>query len=344
MEEHPTPITILCGFLGSGKTTMLNYLLSHANGRKIAIIVNELGEVGIDGSLVKHTTESMVELSNGCICCTLRGDLIEAIDDILHTNKPDAIIIESTGIGEPIPIAQALYVPPELLDLNRDIPNLIGKTYVDAIITVIDAANFLDIYQQSKELPNDEARRGVAQLLAEQIEGADIVAINKIDLVSERQCKVIQDFVENLNPRAEIYWTENSEIDEDNMFDRHLFNLERHEQSPIWIYELENTHTPETEDYDINSFLYTTEKRFNEERLIAFLEKGLPPQILRSKGWVAIESSNNAYLWNHAGKILSFKQVGEWTNPESAKNEIVFIGKDMDKNNIIEELNNALAK
>jgi len=139
-------ITVLCGFLGSGKTTMLNHLLKNSAGKKLAVIVNEFGEVNIDAGMVTHTTEQMIELSNGCICCTLRGDLIEAVDGILCTREVDGIVIESTGIGEPLPIAQAFYIQPEMLALKPELPNLLGRVKVDAVITVVDAAQFFDLY------------------------------------------------------------------------------------------------------------------------------------------------------------------------------------------------------
>ena len=189
-----TPITILTGFLGSGKTTLLNHILANSSGKKIAVIVNEFGEVNIDAKLVKHTTEELIELSNGCICCTLRGDLIEEVDKILNENDIDSIVIESTGIGEPIPIAQAFYIHPEILEANPDLPDIQDKVYVDAIITVVDSPQFFEMYERESLIPEDDFGRGYSQLLAEQIEGADILLLNKIDKTPENEIKNSKSF------------------------------------------------------------------------------------------------------------------------------------------------------
>ena len=188
-----TPITILAGFLGSGKTTLLNHILANSFGKKIAVIVNEFGEVNIDAKLVKHTTEELIELSNGCICCTLRGDLIEEVDKILNENI-DSIVIESLGIGEPIPIAQA-YIHPEILEANPDLPDIQDKVYVDAIITVVDSPQFFEMYERESLIPEDDFGRGYSQLLAEQIEGADILLLNKIDKTPENELKKLKSFL-----------------------------------------------------------------------------------------------------------------------------------------------------
>jgi G3E family GTPase len=336
------PITILCGFLGAGKTTLLNHILSNTEGKKIAVIVNEFGEINIDAKLVTHTTEKMIELSNGCICCTLRGDLIEAVDDILRTQQVDALIIESTGIGEPLPIVQAFYTQPELLDLQPDLPKLTGRVYVDAVLTVLDAINFFDLYQRAGILPDDMAQRGFGQLLSEQIEGADIVIINKCEDTDQETVDRIGDFVSMINPRAKIIFTSFGDVPLEEILSTKLFNITVAEQSPAWIYELTKEHTPESEEYGISALVFTDTRRFDEQRLVKILEKGLPRNILRSKGWIALEGTNDAFLWNHAGKAVSFSVFGEWANPESAKNEIVFIGTDMQQEQIIHLLAPAL--
>jgi G3E family GTPase len=337
-----TPITVLCGFLGSGKTTMLNNLLKNSAGKKLAVIVNEFGEVNIDAGMVTHTTEQMIELSNGCICCTLRGDLIEAVDDILRTREVDGIVIESTGIGEPLPIAQAFYVEPELLALKPELPNLRGRAKVDAVITVVDAAQFFDLYERDGLLEDDQNERGFGQLLAEQIEGADVIVINKIDLADDEMLDKLEEFLGLTNPRAKLIFTEHGDVPLEEVMNTGLFNLSVAEQSPTWIYELANVHGSEAEEYGISAFVYKNKRRFDEQKLIKTLERGLSPNLLRSKGWVALEGSNSAFLWNQAGKQLSFQQFGEWTSPEHIQNEIVFIGTDLDEERITAMLDKAL--
>jgi G3E family GTPase len=341
------PITILCGFLGAGKTTLLNQMLSEAGGKRIGVIVNEFGEVNIDAGLVKHTTEKTIELSNGCICCTLRGDLIEAVDEMLKTHALDCLVIESTGIGEPLPIAQAFYVEPELLDLNPELPRLADRVYVDAVVTVVDAAQFFDLYNRGGDVseiaPEDQTQRGFGQLLAEQVEFADIVVVNKIDLVDAAQEGRLEEFIGMTNPRATMIFAEHGNVPLDELLDTKLFDIQTAQESSAWLYELTAEHTPESETYGLSAFVYTNDRRFDETKLVAALERGLPANVIRSKGWVALHNTDNAFLWNQAGKQLSFAPFGSWNAPELARNEIVFIGTDLDKQSIEAMLNAALA-
>lgn len=343
MSVPKIPVTIICGFLGSGKTTLLNHILANNDGRKIAVIVNEFGEVNIDSKLVKHTTEKMIELSNGCICCTLRGDLIEGVNDLVRNHRADHIIIESTGIGEPVPIAQAFYVQPELLALNPGIPNIRSKVYVDAIITVADSAQFLDMYRKNSTVPGDDFNRGYGQLLAEQIEGADILILNKKDKATNEQITTLRELFMTMNPRAKVLTAEHGKVAMDEIIGTDLFDIQVAEESSLWVAELEKEDTSEADEYGIETFVYTTQKRFNERKLMDALQQGLSDSILRSKGLVALEGTDEAFLWSHAGSFLEFNKIGRFAHPSEAKTEIVFIGQGMDRTRLEEKLNSAHA-
>lgn len=211
MSQSPPsiPITVLCGFLGAGKTTLLNQIIRQAGGRRIAVIVNEFGAVNIDATLVVKTDEQITELSGGCICCTLRGDLLLAVDALIRTRELDAIVIESTGIGEPLPIAQSFCLTPEELEIEPDpgqapLPNLLGRVHVDAMITVVDSAQFFDLWNRQDAIPGDDFGRGFGELLAEQLEFADIVVLNKTDLAAPDDVQQLRGLVGITNPRARL--------------------------------------------------------------------------------------------------------------------------------------------
>ena len=338
------PITILCGFLGSGKTTLLNHILENNKGKRIAVIVNEFGEVNVDAKLVQHTTDEMIELSNGCICCTLRGDLIEGVHDLIQEHNIDHIVIESTGIGEPVPIAQAFYVKPELLALEPGIPNIQHRVYVDSLISVVDSSQFLEMYQRNSTIEGDDFNRGYGQLLAEQIEGADILILNKTDVSTNQQLQTLKELFSTMNPRAVIYESEYSKIDARQILNTRLFDIEIAEQSSLWVAELEKDPGSESEEYGIETFVFTTSDRFDETKLVDTLNRGLPDNLFRSKGILAIEGSDAAFLWSQAGKHLQFQQIGRFQDPANARSEIVFIGQDLDRSNIEQMLQKALHK
>ena len=254
------PVTVLSGFLGAGKTTLLNHILHNKEGLKVAVIVNDMSEVNVDADLVKtentlsRTEEKLVEMSNGCICCTLREDLIIEVGRLAKENRFDYLLIESTGISEPIPVAQTFSFESEdgSIDLSR-------FSYVDTMVTVVDAFNFVKDFSSSDQLKsrdltdieNDE--RTIVNLLTDQVEFANVILLNKVDLVDEDQLKLVYGMLHRLNPGAKIIPTTNSKVDLNEVVNTGLFDYEKAESSAGWIRELEDEHVPETEEYGISS-------------------------------------------------------------------------------------------
>ncbi|GHF55327.1 G3E family GTPase [Deinococcus metalli] len=328
------PITVLCGFLGAGKTTLLNHLLRHSGGRRTAVIVNEFGAVNIDATLIVKTDEHTIELSDGCICCTLRGDLLHAVDDLLATRELDAILIESTGIGEPLPIAQSFCLTPEELDLTPApgapaLPDLTGRVHVDAMITVVDSAQFFELWNRQDSIPDDDLGRGFGELLAEQLEFADIVVLNKTDRATPGDVQRLRDLVAITNPRARVLDAVRGELPTEQLLDVQLFDQAASMQLDAWMDELAREHTPESESYGLGTFVYRSERPFDPERFQRALTQGLPHSVIRSKGWVNL-GDGLATLWNHTGRQLALEQAGTWHDPAQAFSEIVFIGQQLD--------------
>lgn len=372
------PVTVLSGFLGAGKTTLLNHILHNKEGLKVAVIVNDMSEVNIDARLVKEkntlsrTEEKLVEMSNGCICCTLREDLMIEVEKLAKEGRFDYLLIESTGISEPVPVAQTF----SFVDEERGI-DLSKFSYIDTMVTVVDCFNFFKDFGTNellldRNLTNMEGDyRTIVNLLTDQIEFANVIILNKTDLVDENTVGLLKAAIRKLNPVAKILTSTFGKVSPDEILNTKLFNFEEAQSSAGWIKELESeTHTPETEEYGISSFVFRNQKPFHPERFWKYLNEEYPSNVIRAKGlfWLA-SRPNNAINFSQAGGSLRIEKAGVWwasmpfnerikyqsfvENREyieskwhkqwgDRQNELVFIGQDIDKEKIIAELENCL--
>lgn len=343
------PITVLSGYLGSGKTTLLNHILQNREGLKVAVIVNDMSEVNIDASLIKQggfvkTEEKLVELQNGCICCTLREDLVLEVEKLVESGDIDYIVIESSGISEPIPVAQTFTYLDESLNSR-----LLELCRLDTMVTVVDGNAFWkdfasgDTLLDRKQQTTDEDEREIADLLIDQIEFANVILLNKTDLLSPLKTLELKQVIRSLNPDAEVIETAFSIVPLDRVLNTKLFDFEKSSHSAGWLKELNGEHIPETEEYGITSFVYRSQKPFHPERLMAWMLEW-PVEVVRAKGFLRIASRDEgAVLLSQAGPSLSIEYAGTWDLDYGVKmTELVLIGISMDQQELTDSLSQCL--
>jgi G3E family GTPase len=368
------PVTVLSGFLGAGKTTLLNHVLNNREGLRVAVIVNDMSEVNIDAQLVKQggarldrVEEKLVEMSNGCICCTLRGDLLDQVESLAGEQRFDYLLIESTGISEPLPVAATFAFRDEQGRSLSDVACL------DTMVTVVDARNFLDEFVRGDELAergiglDEEDGRSISDLLADQVEFANVIVINKSDMVDQSQLNELRAMLSRMNPEARQVVTTHGQVPGTAILSTKLFDIERATLTPGWTKEVNGEHTPETEEYGISSFVYRARRPFHPARFQQVLEKDELGGVLRAKGFLWIASRHQiAGLLSWAGASLSIEPAALWyanmaredwpNDPEELeqidrvwdpevgdrRQEIVFIGVDLDRPQAESRLNWAL--
>ncbi|MEM7807082.1 MAG: GTP-binding protein [Planctomycetota bacterium] len=315
------PTTVLSGFLGAGKTTLLNHLLSNREGLRVAVIVNDMSEINVDANLVRdggaalsRTEETLVEMTNGCICCTLREDLILEVARLAREGRFDYLLIESTGISEPMPVAAAFSFRDEEGRCLGDLARL------DTMVTVVDALNFTKDFDSPDELPerpalgaDQEDERTIVDLLTDQVEFANVILINKCDLVSAEEVGRLRELLAKLNPNARILEMVKGQTDPRTVLDTGLYDEDEASMMPGWLQELNGVeHVPETEEYGISSFVYRRRRPFHTKRLDAVVNAGLPG-LARSKGYLWVASRPEVCgMWSQAGQSLTMSAAGRW--------------------------------
>ena len=372
------PVTVLSGFLGAGKTTLLNYILHNKQGLKVAVIVNDMSEINIDARLIENqntlsrTEEKLVEMSNGCICCTLREDLMTEVERLALENRFDYLLIESTGISEPVPVAQTFtYTDEESgIDLSR-------FSYIDTMVTVVDCLNFMKDFGSNELLADRHLTdmegdyRTIVNLLTDQIEFANVIILNKTDLIDAETLGFLKAAVKKLNPDAVILQSEFGKVDLQKILNTKLFDFDKAQASAGWQKELQaGHHTPETEEYGISSLVFRDQRPFHPMRLWEYLNDRYPEGIIRAKGlfWLA-SRPDDALNFSQAGGSFRLEKAGVWwcSMPMSHRiryasfaenqalienrwdrhwgdriNELVFIGQNLDKDQIVADLQGCL--
>ena len=374
--DSKLPVTVLSGFLGAGKTTVLSNILSNRQNKKVAVIVNDMSEINIDSAIIQNevslnrSEEKLVEMSNGCICCTLREDLLEEVTKLAKEKRFDYLVIESTGISEPLPVAETFTFADENGVSLSDVADL------DTMVTVVDAVNFLKDYDEAKSLKDkgeslgEDDERSVADLLVDQIEFADVILISKTDLVANSEIERLKAIIKTLNTDAKIIPISNGDVDLNEVLNTGKFDFEKAQQAPGWLKEMRGEHVPETEEYGISSFSYEARRPFNPEKFYNFLHNTQQfVKLIRSKGyfWLATRPQY-AGQWSQAGGIARYGFAGlfwkavpkkDWPTDEEylenikktwvepfgdMRQELVFIGQELQKEKIIAALDDCLLK
>jgi G3E family GTPase len=314
------PVTVLSGFLGAGKSTLLNYVLRNRDNLRVAVIVNDMSEINIDGGEVQRDVtlnraeEKLVEMSNGCICCTLREDLLEEVGKLAREGRFDYLLIESTGISEPLPVAETFTFRDENEQSLADIARL------DTMVTVVDGMNFLLDYQAAESLASrgetlgEDDERSITDLLIEQIEFADVILISKIDLIGRHEREELMAILERLNAQAEIIPMVMGEVPLNKILNTGRFDFDRAAQAPGWLQELRGEHVPETEEYGIASTAYRARRPFHPQRFFEFIDRPwVNGKLLRSKGFFWLASKHqDAGSWSQAGGLMRHGFAGRW--------------------------------